>query len=75
MGVATTSPWQNTQNQKPANENNEEYWECENCKKKVKGNFCPECGTKKPSKKFCPNCGKEIDKNARFCPECGTKLD
>ena len=51
-------------------------WECPNCKKVVNGNFCPECGTKKPevTKKFCTNCGKELDVNAKFCPECGNKV-
>ena len=77
MGGATTSPWQNAtpvQN----NSNNTttaEAWECPNCKKQVNGNFCPDCGTKKPEKAFCPNCGKKVDKDTKFCPDCGTKLN
>lgn len=83
---ATTGPWQNTENSvakeqetikvEPV-ENDPvklEAWQCPNCKKEVKGNFCSECGTKKPSEKFCPNCGKKVGSDAKFCTECGTKL-
>ena len=77
MGGATTSPWQNAT---PAQNNSNntttaEAWECPNCKKQVNGNFCPDCGTKRPEKAFCPNCGKKVDKDTKFCPECGTKLN
>lgn len=56
---------------------NNKGWECPNCHGKANGNFCPECGTKKPenTKKFCTNCGKELNKGSKFCPECGTKVD
>lgn len=53
-------------------------WECPNCHGKVKGNFCSECGTKRPeepTKKVCKNCGKEAKDGDKFCTECGTKLD
>jgi len=77
MGGATTSPWQNAT---PAQNNTNssatvETWECPNCKKQVNGNFCPDCGAKKPEKSFCPNCGKKVDKDTKFCPDCGTKLN
>lgn len=77
MGGATTSPWQNAT---PAQNNSNntattEAWECPNCKKQVNGNFCSDCGTKKPEKAFCPNCGKKVDKDTKFCPDCGTKLN
>ena len=42
----------------------------------VNGNFCPQCGAKKPEPKpadgwKCPKCGADVSGN--FCPECGTK--
>lgn len=78
MGGATTSPWQNAtpaQNNSTNNTTTTETWECSNCKKQVNGNFCPDCGAKKPEKAFCPNCGKKVDKDTKFCPDCGTKLN
>lgn len=76
MGGATTSPWQNaTPAQNNAATTTTETWECPNCKKQVNGNFCPDCGAKKPEKAFCPNCGKKVDKDTKFCPDCGTKLN
>ncbi|MBQ1436569.1 MAG: zinc-ribbon domain-containing protein, partial [Ruminococcus sp.] len=50
-------------------------WTCE-CGATNTGNFCSECGSKKPDapkKKFCTNCGTELSVDAKFCPECGTK--
>ena len=47
---------------------------CPNCKKNVSGNFCADCGSKKPEKAFCPECGKPVEKNSKFCPNCGKKL-
>lgn len=78
MGGATTSPWQNAtpaQKNSTNNTTSTETWECPNCKKQVNGNFCPDCGVKKPEKAFCPNCGKKVDKDTKFCPDCGTKLN
>lgn len=49
-------------------------WECPNCKKEVKGEFCSSCGTKKPEKKFCIECGNELDVNAKFCSKCGKEI-
>ncbi len=59
-------------------QNEDNMWECPGCHGRVKGNFCPECGTKKPelpSKKICKKCGKEIGNGDKFCSECGTKVD
>lgn len=78
MGGAITSPWQNdtpAQKNSTNNTTSTETWECPNCKKQVNGNFCPDCGAKKPEKAFCPNCGKKVDKDTKFCPDCGTKLN
>ncbi len=49
-------------------------WTCPTCGKPATGNFCPECGTKKPASPdgwTCPTCGK-VNKG-KFCSECGTK--
>ena len=49
-------------------------WTCPSCGKPATGNFCPECGTKKPASPdgwTCPTCGK-VNKG-KFCSECGTK--
>ena len=49
-------------------------WICPKCGKENTGNFCMECGEKKPAPPaawICPKCGKENTGN--FCMECGTK--
>ena len=51
-------------------------WTCPSCGKAVTGNFCPDCGTKKPAPKAagfwtCPSCGKQ--NQGKFCTECGAK--
>ncbi len=83
---ATTGPWQNTANSVIKKQEEEKVetvennsvkldaWQCPNCKKEVKGNFCSECGAKKTSERFCQNCGKKVSSDAKFCTECGTKL-
>ena len=78
-GAVTTGPWQTT-NQQSANpvntaESNIDTWNCPKCNKQVSGNFCPECGSKKPEKAFCSNCGKPVQKDAKFCPNCGNKIN
>jgi len=50
---------------------------CPKCGNTITGNFCMECGTKKPEvsqEKFCTNCGAKANPNAKFCMECGTQL-
>lgn len=50
---------------------------CPNCGNPITGNFCMECGTKKPEvpqEKFCPNCGNKAVESAKFCMNCGTKI-
>ena len=49
-------------------------WTCK-CGTVVNGNFCPNCGAKKPEPKpaggwTCPKCGATA--TGKFCPECGT---
>ena len=53
-------------------------WTCPGCGREGNtGNFCPDCGTKKPDAPqgwTCPDCGmKNITFN--FCPNCGKKRD
>lgn len=82
MGGVANGPWQNNnmqnQNTQPQNnmmqQENTNTWECPNCNKQVSGNFCTECGTKKPEKAFCPNCVKEVVKGSKFCQECGERI-
>ena len=48
-----------------------EEWVCPNCNTTVSGNFCSECGTKKPSNEWiCAQCGHEATGN--FCSNCGS---
>lgn len=49
----------------------EETWVCPNCAKINSGNFCGNCGTKKPS--WLCVCGKENTGN--FCENCGLPKD
>lgn len=50
-------------------------WQCPKCGKLNKGNFCEDCGTKKPEEKVCPKCGKTVNSSQKFCPHCGEKLE
>ena len=50
---------------------------CPNCGNTITGNFCMECGTKKPEQpqeRFCSSCGAKANSNAKFCIECGSQL-
>ena len=49
-------------------------WECPNCKQTVEGEFCSNCGTKKPNKIFCKECGNKLEKDAKFCSNCGSRI-
>ena len=47
-------------------------WNCPQCGTVNTGNFCNNCGTKKPSASWtCPQCGTVNEGN--FCNNCGTK--
>ena len=46
-------------------------WKCPGCGQEATGNFCPECGTKKPALGWKCACGK-VNKG-KFCTECGAK--
>lgn len=54
-------------------------WTCPECNTQNTGNFCQNCGTKKPeqtSAGFCSECGYKFnDKKPKFCPNCGHKVE
>lgn len=52
----------------------EQTWICPTCGAQCSGQFCAQCGTRKPQQAFCPNCGAKVEAGARFCSHCGTKL-
>ena len=78
MNGQNNSQPQQTQNSQAPQANQVNGWECPNCKNVATGNFCTNCGTKKPeakSAKFCPKCGAKVDEGSKFCPECGEKVE
>ena len=59
------------QQQMEKNANEPSGWRC-SCGTVATGNFCPECGTKKPAEDgWRCSCGA-VNKG-KFCPECGSK--
>ena len=50
-------------------------WTCENGHSGNTGNFCPECGAKRPAS--CANCGYVFENGVspKFCPNCGAKQE
>lgn len=67
-------------NEEKREESSKEEWTCPNCSTKNTGNFCTNCGTKKPqggSSVKCGNCGWQSDSSLEvpnYCPECGNPL-
>ena len=63
--------------QQPQAEQAEGLWKCSACGHENTGNFCGECGAKKPEGGgFCSNCGHKFeDVKPKFCPQCGTKQE
>ena len=53
-----------------------ETWKCTKCGTENTGNFCANCGEKKPEPlvKKCPKCGEIVDPDAKFCANCGESL-
>ena len=50
-------------------------WSCNNCSKDDnEGDFCENCGTKKPELWTCSNCGK-TGNTKNFCGKCGQKKE
>lgn len=65
---------QNAQNQQPEAAPSGSTWKCA-CGADVSGNFCPQCGAKKPEVNNsqawkCAKCGAQA--TGKFCPECGS---
>ena len=52
-----------------------EEWTCPECGATATGNFCSECGGKRPEDGswICPECGAES--SGKFCSNCGAKHD
>ena len=64
----------NLKSEESKTEDKTDKWECPNCKKIVEGEFCSNCGTKKPDKGYCKECGNKLEKDAKFCSNCGKKV-
>jgi len=64
----------NLKSEENKTEENSNKWECENCKKTVEGEFCSNCGAKRPDNCYCKNCGNKLEKDAKFCSKCGNKI-
>ncbi len=47
-------------------------WQCA-CGNTASGNFCPNCGNKKPAPASSWKCSCGMDANGNFCPNCGSK--
>ncbi|MBR2414478.1 MAG: SPFH domain-containing protein [Clostridia bacterium] len=47
-------------------------WKC-SCGATATGNFCPNCGNKKPAPQGSWKCACGADVNGNFCPNCGNK--
>ena len=59
----------------------EEHWTCPSCGNAATGQFCVECGTKKPTgmpQYKCSKCGwvsSDPTKPPKFCAQCGAPFD
>lgn len=42
--------------------------------KKMDGNFCTACGSKRPEELICQHCGTAAAAGAKFCAQCGKPL-
>ena len=78
MSSATSTNQAQMNRQKEENEQKStaagnNIWTC-SCGAENSGQFCSECGAKKPETKFCPECGEKLSEDAKFCTKCGKKL-
>lgn len=66
------APQQQAQAPSPASAT--DGWQCPSCGAQNSGNFCGNCGTKRPAQqsgKWVCSCGSENE--GKFCPNCGAK--
>lgn len=52
-------------------------WECAACGQANNGNFCTNCGARRPENPVCPGCGQVYEHSLgfSFCPACGAPLN
>lgn len=48
-------------------------WKCPACGAEASGNFCPNCGERKPAPAGAWRCSCGAENKGRFCTECGAK--
>ena len=77
MGNTTAALFQQGQAQKEAQAAAQAQaantWVCPTCGKPATGNFCPECGAKKPAPAGSWTCACGAVNTGKFCTQCGTK--
>lgn len=74
QAAAPQQPVQPAQPAQPQVQGQVQIWTCPTCGAENAGNFCANCGTKKPTASFCPECGTKVEAGQRFCSNCGHKL-
>ena len=73
MGSNTAALFQMGQQQKEAQQTAANAWKCPQCGATATGNFCTECGTKKPAPAGSWTCSCGAVNNGKFCTQCGKK--
>ena len=73
MGSNTAALFQMGQQQKEAQAQAANTWKCPKCGATASGNFCPECGEKKPAPAGTWTCACGAVNSGNFCTQCGTK--
>ena len=73
MGSNTAALFQMGQQQKEAQAAAANTWKCPTCGTTATGNFCPECGAKKPAPTGTWTCACGAVNTGKFCTQCGTK--
>ena len=74
MGTNAQQQFSQPQQPAPAAAPAANTWVCPSCGAQASGNFCPDCGTKRPAPVnswTCPSCGTA--NKGKFCVECGAK--
>lgn len=61
----------------PVAQGESQFWQCPGCSQwnSQSYQFCPHCGTQRPTYRQCPNCHYQTTDSAyTYCPVCGTVL-